>query len=161
MPLELPSEIAAAAAPLFERLPVERAMAQLVVKRDAGDELAALVKKIVAAPALASRPLLCAGLWLYVDDLDRSHAISQGIENPAGSFWHGIMHRREGDFWNSHYWFRRVGKHPAMKQIEGYGDGHAFIDAVEAAHGRGEVPAALVDMQRREWTRLFEWCGRE
>ncbi len=161
MMLKLPPEIAAAVAPLFEKLPLDRALMQLVVTRDAGDELVALVRKIVASPSLAAQPLLCAGLWLYVDELDRSHVISQGIENPTGSFWHGIMHRREGDFWNSHYWFRRVGNHPAMKQIEGYGDGHAFIDAVEAAHTRGAAPAELIEKQRREWATLFEWCARE
>ena len=159
MPLKLSPEITAAIDPLLEKLPLNQAISQLVVTRGADKDLVALVARIVALPALTSQPLLCAGLWLYVDDLDRSHVISQGIENSTGSFWHGIMHRREGDFWNSHYWFRRVGNHPAMKLIEGY-DGHAFIDAVEAAHGRGEAPAALIEMQRREWAVLMTWCAR-
>ncbi len=158
MPLSLPQPVAAAVAPLFEKLPLERAMTQLVVGHTAGDELVGLVKQLVAAPGLAPLPTLCAGLWLYIDDLDRSHTISQAIENPTGSFWHGIMHRREGDFSNSHYWFRRAGRHPAMKLIEDY-DGHALIDEVEAAHGRGETPPALIEKQRREWARLIEWCA--
>lgn len=58
-----------------------------------------------------------AGLWLYADGLDQSHQISQSIETPTGSFWHGIMHRREGDFGNSKYWFRRVGKHPVFEPL--------------------------------------------
>jgi hypothetical protein len=58
-----------------------------------------------------------AGLWLYADGLDQSHQISQSIETPTGSFWHGIMHRREGDFGNSKYWFRRVGKHPVSEPL--------------------------------------------
>ncbi len=38
-----------------------------------------------------------AGLWLYHDFLDESHAISQEIGTPTGSYWHGLMHRREPD----------------------------------------------------------------
>lgn len=57
------------------------------------------------------------GLLLWNGNLDRSHTISQGIENPTGSYWHGIMHRMEGDYWNAKYWFRRVGRHPAMSRL--------------------------------------------
>src|SRR5437868_2895832 len=41
-----------------------------------------------------------AGLWLYHDYLDESHRISQEIETQTGSYWHGLMHRREPDFSN-------------------------------------------------------------
>ena len=57
------------------------------------------------------------GLLLWNGNLDRSHTISQGIENATGSYWHGIMHRMEGDYWNAKYWFRRVGRHPAMIRL--------------------------------------------
>jgi hypothetical protein len=53
----------------------------------------------------------CAALWLRFDFLDKSHRISQSLDTPEGSFWHGVMHRRETDFSNARYWFRRVGKH--------------------------------------------------
>lgn len=56
-------------------------------------------------------------VWLLHDFLDESHTISQDIDTPTGSFWHGIMHRREGDFGNAKYWFRRVGAHPAFKAL--------------------------------------------
>lgn len=48
------------------------------------------------------------GLWLWHNYLEESHKISQEIETSAGSAWHGMMHRREGDFWNANYWFQRV-----------------------------------------------------
>ena len=55
-------------------------------------------------------------LWLRNDFLDESHQISQSIETATGSYWHGIMHRREPDFSNAKYWFRRVGSHPIRHQ---------------------------------------------
>ena len=38
------------------------------------------------------------GMLLYHNFLDTSHTISQGIHTATGSYWHGIMHRREPDF---------------------------------------------------------------
>ncbi len=154
--MDVPVPIAERIQPLLDALPLNQAMTQLVVDHGASKELASLVSGIVASPEIAARPPLCAGLWLYVDELDRSHTISQGIEDATGSFWHGIMHRREGDFSNSHYWFNRVGKHPVFTQISGY-DPHTFIDEVEAQHAAS--PTALIERQRREWAALFAWCA--
>lgn len=144
--------------PLFETLTLDEAMSQLVVKETGPDGLVRSVERILADQTVAAKPALVAGLWLYVDQLDRSHRISQGIHNATGSFWHGIMHRREGDFSNSHYWFRKVGDHPAIKLIDDY-DPHAFVDQVADATVRGDELPELTDQQRREWLTLFEWCA--
>src|SRR5687768_16030718 len=51
---------------------------------------------VLSVPA-ASREdaeALVAGLWLWHDYLDESHAVSQSLHSPTGSFWHAIMHRR-------------------------------------------------------------------
>lgn len=138
---------------MFELLPIEEAMAGLVVREVPGGAAHEWVGSFVGDIA----PELQSGLWLYVDDLDRSHRVSQKIDTPTGSFWHGIMHRREGDFSNSHYWFRKTGQHPAMDDVSGY-DPHAFVDAVEG-DGAQSSPE-LVALQRQEWATLFEWCAR-
>ena len=154
MTADFPKPFAEALTPLFEALPLDQAMAQLVVRKPGPTDV---VDRVIASPVVAAQPRLQAGLWLYVDQLDRSHEISQDMHDATGSFWHGIMHRREGDFGNSHYWFNRTGSHPAMKEIDGY-DGHAFIDDVSAAYRKGGDQAALVEMQRREWVTLMRWC---
>lgn len=151
--LKLPDEIAAACAPLFEALPLEEAMQNLLGSHA---KHAALVETVLRTPALADRPELAAGLWLYVDNLDRSHTVSQDILDTTGSYWHGIMHRREGDFSNSHYWMRRAAGHPLLRSQPDL-DPDGLIEAVAAARGR-DLPE-LVARQRAEWQTLFEWCA--
>jgi hypothetical protein len=95
------------------------------------------------------------GLLLWNDALSASHSLSQGIETDSGSYWHGIMHRREPDYSNSKYWFRRVGRHalfPALHRaaLETLrGAGHGFRWATETAgllESRGEWdPNAFID----------------
>ena len=73
-----------------------------------------------ARPRLAviELPPACrAGLWLRFNFLDESHGISQDLHTPEGSLWHGMMHRREGDFSNAKYWFRHVGRHAIFGEL--------------------------------------------
>lgn len=153
---ELPEAVASALAPLRAQFPPEMSMGRLVVTGPPPADVAGCVETALEDEALAP-PVLQAALWLYADDLDRSHRICQQIEDATGSFWHGIMHRREGDFDNSRYWFGKVGDHPAISRIR-Y-DPRDFISAVERQHEEG--PAALVATQRREWETLFAWCAAE
>jgi hypothetical protein len=142
-------------APLFEVLPLEDAMPELLPKRTASAQAVAVVKQLLASEALRRNPAAQSALWLYVDELDRSHSISQSLHTPTGSWLHGIMHRREGDFWNSHYWMRQARKHPAWEDIPGY-DPDEFIDAVSAANGQN--PPELLVLQRAEWVGLMAHC---
>lgn len=57
------------------------------------------------------------GMHLWNDSLEASHTISQDIHTPEGSYWHAIMHRMEGDYWNSKYWYKRVGRHPVFPEL--------------------------------------------
>jgi hypothetical protein len=113
-----------------------------------------------------------AGLWLYHDYLDESHEISQDIQTPSGSFWHGIMHRREPDPSNAAYWFRRVGEHPIFDPLAKAAQGMMddvpllwspfwFIDRCTDAIRRQEPDAAIRLVQKHEWELLFDFCWRE
>jgi hypothetical protein len=124
-----------------------------------------------------------AGAWLLYDCLDESHAVSQGVDTPSGSFWHAIMHRREGDYSNAQYWFRRVGLHPVYdllgqraaelaaargaeaatkKMITGGAwDAVAFVDLCRLAiRGQDNVRDLCLDIQQAEWELLFNHCYR-
>jgi hypothetical protein len=137
----------------------------------AGDRLRGLDAVTLFAPVPirdADMAAACiAGLWLRFDFLDESHKLSQEIETPTGSFWHAIMHRREGDFGNSKYWWQRVGRHPVVAALEQqappvgypYSNPAAFVDFCERVRdtgGPGEETAKQV--QLLEWRLLFEHC---
>lgn len=120
------------------------------------------------------------GLWLYHDCFDEAHKISQDLATVDGSFWHGILHRREPDPGNAAYWFRRVGRHPVFPALRDAAaeivarhpsaglrlgpewDPFQWIDYWEEARRQPgtEKEAAAMEIQRAEWELLFDWCAR-
>jgi hypothetical protein len=110
-----------------------------------------------------ARPLLRSAALLWHDHLAASHTISQDIETRDGSWLHGIMHRREPDYGNAKYWFRRVGQHSAFPKLaeragrKGW-DAFGFIDECEAAEQGHDAAATarLRQIQAAEFDVLFE-----
>jgi hypothetical protein len=157
--------------------------------RAALDELAIKPAFAHAVRAVADREMAAcclSGVWLLHDYLDESHTISQRLKTGSGSFWHAIMHRREGDFSNAKYWFRHVGRHPVFDSLSdrvtalaaargtdeavvasltpgGKWDPFAFVDLCQAAQRAGAVPQVrelCLDVQQAEWELLFDHCYR-
>jgi hypothetical protein len=140
---------------------------QAILKRLAIKSAFAPATRAVADRNMAECCL--SGVWLVHDFLDESHAISQGIHTTSGSFWHAIMHRREGDFSNAKYWFRRVGNHPVFEPlaqraaalgvlIHGSWDPYAFVDLCQTAVRSGKDLQLCLDVQQAEWELLFDYC---
>jgi hypothetical protein len=123
-----------------------------------------------------------AALWLYHDFLDEAHNLSQDLHTAEGSYWHALVHRREPDYDNSKYWFRRVGAHPVFDALrpeaarlaaanphpaaafltkQAQWNASAFVELCEAALAE-RAPCMLLcqKVQRREWELLFDHCYR-
>lgn len=98
------------------------------------------------------------GLWLLHNHLHRSHDISQSIETPEGSWWHAIMHRTEGDFSNSKYWYRRVGEHELFAEMGIDFDPAAFVDQCQQEYRNGALSIATQQIAFAEWQALFDYC---
>jgi len=136
----VPESVAKAITPLLRALPLERAMPDLVVTSKADQQSVDWVSSMVGREPIEGHGGLIAGLWLSVDLLDYSHRISQSMDEPTGAYWHGIMHRREGDFSNAKYWFHQASGHPAIGAVQSQApsyDPAGFVASSTWRIGRG------------------------
>ncbi|MEM1061068.1 MAG: hypothetical protein AAGJ97_01945 [Planctomycetota bacterium] len=99
-----------------------------------------------------------AGLSLVRGDLDTAHAITQAHEgNPTADYLHAIVHRREGDYGNAAYWFRRAQRHPVLAKLarEGVATGEpfAFLDICRRHVDDGSPQERLA--REAQWAELL------
>jgi hypothetical protein len=172
-------------------------LTSLVVLDEAGTLDAGIPQEMVRARLEELTPeALCSGqelvdedsaqccisaIWLLHHFLDESHVISQEITTSSGSFWHGILHRREGDYSNAKYWFRRVVDHPVYELLATTSqqlqdqhqwpgslplggtqwDPYKFVEMCEDVVVNGGGNRVLCEaLARLEWQLLFDNCYR-
>lgn len=58
-------------------------------------------------------------------DWHRAHQIAQDSGHPLAHWVHAVLHKIEGDEWNSRYWYRRT-----SRQYEDYTDSTAELRAI-------------------------------
>lgn len=97
------------------------------------------------------------GLLLWNDALDESHTISQGLADQTGSYWHGIMHRREPDYPNSKYWFGRVGAHPIFPALRERAL-ELFNETANPSDALTEIGKAITAQENWDSYQFVDWC---
>jgi hypothetical protein len=119
--------------------------------------------------------LVRGGLLYALDDLDGCHRFFQDVHSDLGSYWHGMMHRREADFDNARFWFRRAGALPVFDRLHGEiaaishdmakqitWDPYLFTGMCEQArHGADDERGELPQLQRAEFEVLFDYSWRQ
>lgn len=55
--------------------------------------------------------LLDAVTFAQAGDWDAAHKIAQDYSDSTANWLHAVLHKVEGDRWNSKYWYARTGGH--------------------------------------------------
>ena len=119
--------------------------------------------------------LVRGGLLYAIDAIDEAHTFFQDAPGDLGAYWHGMMHRREGDFENARYWFRRAGALPCfpalhraagefstdMARQPGWDPYLLTGECERARFGAEETATALARLQRAEFVGVFDYTWRQ
>jgi hypothetical protein len=130
-------------------------------------------QKTIGKPAMFT--LVRGGLFYALDAIDEAHKIFQDSPGDLGSYWHGMMHRREGDFDNARYWFRRAGTLPVFGELHRQASEYSAVmarqsnwdpylftgECEQARFGETESLKELSHLQRLEFEALFDYCWRQ
>lgn len=144
----MPSSITSLYSPLFQTFPIEAVLGETLIYGPKDRELLNLASEAVCQIKVARNQLLVAGIWLYAGDLNAAHSLVQDMTSDSANWWHAILHRMEGDYTNSRYWYRQSESHPARKEST---DADSILDWAESSDPR------CIDAQRKEWMLLMDW----
>ena len=142
-----------------------------LLQRDQADALPALrpqrpyTSELQSTISSLSCPIPVKGiLHLLNDDLDSAHSLVQDDDGNADSnLIHSLLHRREGDFWNSKWWLNQF-NHPfltslyAQRNVDGRTGAKQFVDLVERVTSKGAVTACAA---QREADEAKDWQWKE
>ncbi|MEP6671064.1 MAG: hypothetical protein ABJF10_18030 [Chthoniobacter sp.] len=158
---------------LQKLVPTEARSYDLLLKLRAADDALLTDQRPIGQPPMFT--LVRGGLFYALDAIDEAHKIFQDCPGDLGSYWHGMMHRREGDFDNARYWFRRAGeltffsglhgaasKYSSVMARQSNWDPYLFTGECERARfGETEGLKDLSALQRLEFETLFAYCWRK
>ena len=124
-----------------------------------------------------------AGFFLIAGAFEEAHSIVQELETLEAYYWHGIIHRREPDWSNAKYWFRRLGHHLVFDDLtklvrdqssqsqqsgqvlfpSGKWDAFKFVDFCQSSESEenSETLDNLIFFQQYELEMLLKHCLRE
>jgi len=119
--------------------------------------------------------LVRAGLFYLYDAIDESHALIKDLSDDTSAYWHGMIHRREVDFENARYWFRRTGTHPTFSEMQSQASRHSAVMATQMnwdpylfvglceqyKFGAVENHQELIQLQRVEFDVIFDYVWRK
>lgn len=81
------------------------------------DEFALMEEK--QERCLESLPKALQALWYdKKGDWDKAHQIVQNASDADSAWVHAYLHRKEGDFSNARYWYRRTGRSEFKEDLE-------------------------------------------
>ena len=157
---------------LLKLRPTEVADTAKLLRIRAADDATVCGGQAIVEPSMFA--LVRGGLLYAIDAIDESHVVVQGIDGDVSAYWHGMIHRREGDFDNARYWFRRAGAltffgelHRRASQVasvfaaQSNWDPYLFTGLCEQdKFGDTEMRDQLVKLQRIEFDAIFDyvWC---
>ena len=157
---------------LDEPLPKEPTDYELVIRLRGADDAKVFGGALV--PSDAPVGLVRAGLFYYHNALDDAHKQAQVDEGDLAAYWHGMIHRREGDFENARYWMRRAGEQPVFQEMQHRAsdaaphmgrqsnwDPYLFIHLCEQyKYGEHEYRKEIGHLQKVEFAVMFDYVWR-
>jgi hypothetical protein len=96
-----------------------------------------------------------AALWLRLGLIDRAHDIVQDGKRGTAAFLHAIVHRLEGDYWNSKYWIGQVRDSALLESIGG-----DIIQSLDApSHRELAVKQKLISSNEFQFDAFVDACA--